>query len=54
MGKHLLCKTISYNSKPSMCVSKNLSKFPLFIVTAAILRRCADFYLVIPSGCERR
>lgn len=50
MGKHLLYKTISDHSKPFLLISKNLAKSPLFIGTAAILRRCSNFRLVIPSG----
>jgi hypothetical protein len=54
MGKHLLYKTISDHPKPFLHISKNLAKFPLFIGTAAILRRCSNLCLVIPLGFERR
>lgn len=37
MGKHLLCKTKSNLYKPFLRISKNLTKFPLFIGTAVIL-----------------
>jgi len=54
MGKLLLFKTISYHFKPFLYISKNLAKFPLFIGTAAILRRCSNLRLVIPLGLERK
>jgi hypothetical protein len=54
MGKHLLYKTISDHSKPFLHVSKNLAKFPLFIGTASILRRCPNLRLVIPLDFERK
>ena len=53
MGKHLLFKTISDHSKPFLHISKNLTKFPLFIGTAAILRRCPNLCMVIPLGLEQ-
>ena len=53
MGKHLFYKTISNHFKPSLCISKNPAKFPLFIGTAAILRRCSNLRLVIPLGFEQ-
>ena len=53
MGKHLLYKTISDHSKPFLHISMNLAKFPLFIGTAAILRRCSFIRLVIPLGLEQ-
>lgn len=52
MGKHLFYKTSSDHSKPFWYISKNLAKFPLFIGTAAILRRCSIPFLVIPLGLE--
>lgn len=42
MGKHFVFYTILNHSKPFLHISKNLAKFPLFIGTAAILRRCPN------------
>lgn len=53
MGKHLLYQTISNHFKPFLYISNNLAKFPLFIGTAAILRRCPNLHLVIPSDFEQ-